>query len=40
MKNFDALKLYESTEVEPRTLLHVPSGTFLSMHLSVRLDKI
>ena len=26
-ENFDALKPYESTEVECRTWLHVPSGT-------------
>ena len=26
-ENFDALKRYESTEVERRTWLHVPSGT-------------
>ena len=26
-KIFDALKRYESTEVERRTWLHVPSGT-------------
>ena len=27
MDNFDALKRYESTEVDRRTWLHVPSGT-------------
>ena len=26
-ENFDALKRYESTEVNRRTWLHVPSGT-------------
>ena len=26
-RNFDALKRYESTAVDRRTLLHVPSGT-------------
>ena len=26
-ENFDALKRYESTEVDRRTWLHVPSGT-------------
>ena len=26
-KNFDALKHYESTEIDRRTWLHVPSGT-------------
>ena len=26
-ENFDALKRYDSTEVERRTWLHVPSGT-------------
>ena len=30
MDNFDALKRYESTEVDRRTWLHVPSGTPLS----------
>ena len=29
-ENFDALKRYESTEVDRRTLLHVPSGTLRS----------
>ena len=29
-ENFDALKRYESTEVDRRTWLHVPSGTPLS----------
>ena len=28
--NFDALKRYESTEVDRRTWLHVPSGTHWS----------
>ena len=28
--NFDALKRYESTEVDRRTWLHVPSGTLWS----------
>ena len=28
--HFDALKRYKSTEVDRRTRLHVPSGTFLS----------
>ena len=28
--NFDALKRYESTEVDRTTWLHVPSGTFWS----------
>ena len=26
-ENFDALKCYESTEIDRRTWLHVPSGT-------------
>ena len=26
-ENFDALKRFESTKVDPRTWLHVPSGT-------------
>ena len=29
-KNFDALKRYESTEVDRKTWLHVPSGTHWS----------
>ena len=29
-ENFDALKRYESTEVDRRTWLHVPSGTLWS----------
>ena len=29
-ENFDALKRYESTEVDRRTWLHVPSGTHWS----------
>ena len=29
-ENFDALKHYESTEVDRRTWLHVPSGTHWS----------
>ena len=29
-KNFDALKRYESTAVDRRTWLHVPSGTLWS----------
>ena len=29
-ENFDALKRYESTEIDRRTLLHVPSGTLWS----------
>ena len=29
-ENFDALKGYESTEVDRRTWLHVPSGTHWS----------
>ena len=29
-ENFDALKRYDSTEVDRRTWLHVPSGTYWS----------
>ena len=29
-ENFDALKRYESTEVDRRTWLHMPSGTHWS----------
>ena len=29
-ENFDALKRYESTEVDRRTWLHLPSGTLWS----------
>ena len=34
MENFDALKCYESTEVDRRTWLHVPAGT----HWSTSID--
>ena len=32
MENFDALKTHESTEVERRTWLHVPSGKLCDTH--------
>ena len=42
-ENLDALKRYESTEVDRRTWLHVPSGTHSSTssdtHQVVEIDK-
>ena len=36
MENFDALKRYESTEVDRGTWLHVPSGTYWSTSSDTR----